>query len=78
MICTLLGWFSFKKKETGEDRVLLSFLGDKIPDSKGNGYFIQTQVVRPEIIPEGLKAGEVEIEKSGWSNYITAIRNVKK
>lgn len=78
MICTLLGYFSFKKKDTGEDRILLNFLGDKIPKEKGDGYFIVQQVVRPEIIPEDLKAGEVEVEKSGWSSYISAIRNTKK
>ena len=78
MICTLLGYVHFKKKGTGEDKVLLNILGDKIPKDKGDGYFIVQQVVNPEIIPEGIRAGEVEIEKSGWSSYISSIKNKEK
>lgn len=78
MKATLLGYVKYKKKDTGEDRVLLSFLGDPVPETKGKGYFIQQQTVSPDVIAPDLRCGEVEIEKSQWSTFISSVRNVEK
>ena len=74
----LIGWVRFTSKKNNKEYVSLNFLGDRIPEDRGDGWFVKNCIVTPEIVPEDLKAGDVEIEKSGWSDYITAIKNIEE
>lgn len=78
MKAQLIGWVRFHSEKKDKDYVRLMFVGDQIPDDRGNGLFVKEVIVSPDIVPDDLKAGVVEVEKSPWSEYINGIKNVEE
>lgn len=82
MQSSLIGYFYYKQKETGIDKVLITVMSSKIPESKGSGYYTKNFYCNREDFPQitqnkELKAGKVEIITDAWnSNVLEAIYNI--